>query len=315
MIALFFVTVLVFVGATVRTSGAGLGCPDWPTCWGRLIPPWKVEQVDFDHLDMERFERAAKKLGRDPSEITKESLRAEFNGTHTYIEFVNRLFALPVLLSTLVLMVKALRRTQLPGAVRKAAVWSFILVILNAILGAAVVYSGLRSGVITSHMVLAFILLFLLVYIYWAGTGERRPKSIMGASRLEVGILLFFVLLEGVMGSQIREMTDVLQRQLGTESRGDWIGQIDGSLIFLVHRSFSWAIFAAALWAGWRVGWCGLVPRLVLLIVLAFMIMGLVFTHVEISAVVQVLHVGLASVLVSLSFYWWLAADKGGGRA
>ena len=45
--ALVSVFVLIFVGAIVRVTGAGLGCPDWPTCWGCLIPPWKKEQVDF----------------------------------------------------------------------------------------------------------------------------------------------------------------------------------------------------------------------------------------------------------------------------
>ena len=49
--------VLIFVGAIVRASGSGLGCPDWPTCWGCLIPPTSVEDVDFENLDLQRFQR------------------------------------------------------------------------------------------------------------------------------------------------------------------------------------------------------------------------------------------------------------------
>lgn len=207
-VSLCFVTVLVFVGAIVRTSGAGLGCPDWPTCWGELIPPYKVEQVNQKKLEesLPRFKRKAKALGRDPDSITVDSLMDEFNGAHTYIEFVNRLFALPVILSTIVLMVKALRRKTLPSVVRKSAVWSFILVIVNAVLGAAVVYSGLKTGFITAHMVAAFILTFLLVYIVWAGVPEGgRRRVIPGAGKTAVGVLLALVLIEGLMGSQIRE--------------------------------------------------------------------------------------------------------------
>lgn len=315
-VTLCFVTILVFVGAIVRTSGAGLGCPDWPTCWGELIPPWKVEQVDFENLNVERFQKKAKILGRDPAEITRETLRDEFNGAHTYIEFVNRLFALPVLLASIVLMVKALRRKQLPKVIRKSAVGAFVLVIANAVLGAAVVFSGLKTGIITAHMVLAFILTFLLVYIVWAGVPVGHEKRVIpGAGKWPIGILLALVLIEGLMGSQIREMTDVLQRTYGVESRPTWIGQIDNSWLFLVHRSFSWVIVVVAFWACWKARFRGFVPKAVCGIMIAFMLMGIVFSHVEISAVVQVLHVGLASVLVSLSYYWWLAADTGGARA
>ncbi|MDB4354237.1 COX15/CtaA family protein [Akkermansiaceae bacterium] len=318
-LSLVFVIILVFVGAIVRVTGAGLGCPDWPKCWGELIPPWKVEQVDpasFSDRKLQTFKNKAERLGRDPDLVTRESLKDDFNPVHTWTEFINRLFALPVTISSLALLVAGLRNKRLSGRVRKCAVMGFVLVMVNALLGAAVVFSGLHTGVITAHLIAAFILLLLLTYVVWAGAEKgSKLRSIDGATRGQVGILLAVVLLEGFLGAQIREMTDELQMKFGTDSRESWIMQIEDSLVFLVHRSFSWVIFGAALFVGWKVGWRGVVPRLVLVIVFAFMLMGIIFTHVQINAVVQVLHVGLASVLVSLVFYWWLAANQGGRRA
>ncbi|MDP6859298.1 MAG: COX15/CtaA family protein, partial [Verrucomicrobiales bacterium] len=92
--ALLATVFLIFVGAIVRVTGSGLGCPDWPTCWGELIPPTSLEQVDFDRLDIAKFQK------RDPG-ITKETLSAEFNPIHVWIEFINRLVSLPVGLFTL----------------------------------------------------------------------------------------------------------------------------------------------------------------------------------------------------------------------
>ena len=88
---LMFVVLLVFVGAIVRATGAGLGCPDWPKCWGQLIPPWKVEQVDLDKINYERFEKKARRLGRDPATVTPEHILESFNPVHTWTEFINRL--------------------------------------------------------------------------------------------------------------------------------------------------------------------------------------------------------------------------------
>lgn len=315
---LFFVILLVFIGATVRVTGAGLGCPDWPTCWGKLIPPWDVSQVDFDKLPVERFQKKAVRLGRDPSEVTVASLKREFNPRHVWTEYLNRLSSLPVAVCSLGLLLFAFIRRGTRGKIRLAAVGSVLLVGANALLGALVVSSRLQSGFITVHLFLAFLLLFLLVYIVWAGGDSDIKPQIFGPGKGVVITILLLVVVESLMGSQIREMTDELQKEYGTESRSDWIIAIEESAFFLIHRSFSWIIVVAAAvgWWQWRRANEGeteeqsRVPTFVMLIVFAFMLMGIIFSHYNIHAVIQVLHVGLASVLTSLSFYWLLAAEQ-----
>ena len=314
LLSIVLLIVLIFAGAVVRVTGSGLGCPDWPTCWGEFIPPTSIEQVDESYLEkkLPRFKKSAERFGRDPDEITVERLLEEYDPVQTWIEFTNRLLALPVLLANFLLMIACLRSRIMP----KLGVCAFVLVIISALTGIVVVASGLRSGVVTIHMALAFLQLFVLTYLYWAGV---RPgifrTQIAGPSRPQVMILLSCVMIEWAMGSQIREVTDRLMMEQGIASRGSWIDEISESLIYLIHRSFSWSILIAALWLGYKSRWKGKIPRLVLGLVFALMLMGLVLSSSGIHAVVQVLHVGVAGGLVAVVYYWWLASKTldGGG--
>ena len=51
LLSIVLLIVLIFAGAVVRVTGSGLGCPDWPTCWGEFIPPTSIEQVDESYLE------------------------------------------------------------------------------------------------------------------------------------------------------------------------------------------------------------------------------------------------------------------------
>lgn len=306
--ALISLIILIFIGAIVRVTGAGLGCPDWPTCWGKIIPPTSVDQIDFDKLNLERFRDKAERLGRDPADITRESLRSEFNARHTWTEFINRLSSFPIVITSLGLAILGIRKKSLPRKIRLCCIASFLLVMANAILGAMVVLSGLHTGIITAHMALAFILIGVLVYIHWAAA--ERPVSIPQVSRNYVAALLILVIIEGLMGSQIRELTDALQLSHLNEARPLWIAEIETSVVYLIHRSFSWLIFFGAIFLFWKSKWRGAIPTLVMALVASLMIMGLILSQIGIVAVVQVLHVGIAAILIAALFHWWLAAPK-----
>ena len=58
---------------------SGMGCPDWPTCWGCLIHPPSAEQIDTSKLDIGKYRRRAARHGIDPETITEESVINEFN--------------------------------------------------------------------------------------------------------------------------------------------------------------------------------------------------------------------------------------------
>ena len=311
--ALVSVLILMFVGAIVRVTGAGMGCPDWPTCWGCLIPPTQVEQVDFAKLPIERFQRKAERMGRDPATISVESLRREFNPRHVWTEFLNRLTSLPVGVFSLATFIAAFWQREKRPLVFWMAFAALLTVLINAWMGAHVVYSGLSPGVLTTHLALAMGLIGMLVYCAWRGTDtpwriEMAPAP-LSQLRVIVTVLLVVIVAEGILGSQVREMTDELAKAHANVPRASWASELESSWKYLTHRSFSWVVLATTLWA-WilskrhRTGGSGRVEKVVLGMVLAEMVLGLVMAQIHIYSWVQVLHVGLAAILLTFVWLW-----------
>lgn len=311
--ALVSVLVLIFVGAIVRVTGAGLGCPDWPTCWGCLVPPWKVEQVDLGKIDFEKFQRKAERLGRDPATVTPEHILESFNPRHVWTEFINRLASLPVGLLSVATLVAAWGRPRGQRIVWWAALASLILVLINAVMGARVVYSGIKPGILTAHMALAMLLIAIQSFTVWRG--EASPRCLLPAgapvkaARAWTVLLFLLVVAEGIMGTQIREVTDEMAKSHAQAPRETWIGELEATTVYLVHRSFSWLILIVAAAAWWLTkkaagGKAGRAPSLALGIVVVQMVLGVVMAQIHIFAAVQVLHVGLAGILLSAVVFW-----------
>ena len=122
---------------------------------------------------------------------------------------------------------------------------------------------------------------------------------------------------EGVMGAQVRELTDELAGTFELEARSAWTATLEKSAVYLVHRSFSWLIAAGSLvflvfahkslveGVGWP-------EKVIGFLVGALMVMGLVLSQVGVLPVVQVLHVGVAALLVTVLFFWLLATRPQG---
>ncbi len=311
--ALVSVIVLMFAGAIVRVTGSGMGCPDWPTCWGCLIPPTKVEQVDFAKLPLKKFQNKAESMGRDPASITVESLREDFNPRSVWIEFLNRMASMPVGFFSVATFIASFWQREKRPLVFWMAFGSVLVVFTNAWMGARVVYSGLSPGVLTAHLALAMGLLGMLAYCAWRGAERPWRVAADGAAleklRWVVTLLLVVIVVEGIMGTQVREMTDELTKKYGDAPRGGWTRELEGTWLYLTHRSFSWAVLFATLAAWWltkkhRRGGPGWVERTVLGIVISQMLLGVVMSQIHIFSWVQVLHVGLAAVLLACVWLW-----------
>ncbi len=313
---LISVIVLIFAGAVVRATGSGMGCPDWPKCWGKYIPPTDKNQIDVTTLPIEKYKKKRADTGGNPDDITEETVLAEFNPVHTWIEFINRMCSMPVGFFSMWMLIYAFKFRRSRPSLFWGSFASVFLVGLSAWMGMKIVHSGLRPGVITSHMAFAILLMCVLVYLVWAG-GERKKLIKFKRESKTVkwcGMTLFILILaEGVMGSQVREITDVLKVSHANEARSLWVGELEETWIYIVHRSFSWLIMIYSLHLffackKYRMGGVKWQEKLILTMVVSQMILGLVLSFVGIFPVVQVLHIGLSSILVTGMFAWILGA-------
>ena len=184
---------LVAVGGVVRVTGSGLGCPDWPTCWGCWLPPSSQEVIPTQ-VSSDGRTYYEDKFGR------KHAL-SEFDAAKMWIEYLNRLVGVAIGLLILWAFLRSLRLRKTSPRHFQGALLALLMVAFQGWLGAVVVRSELVPGIITLHMVIAMILLCLLLLGRSArekgpdcpaeNQADPRPR----ASRILAGAVLVQVIL------------------------------------------------------------------------------------------------------------------------
>ncbi len=151
---------VVVLGAFVRLSDAGLGCPDWPGCYGHVGVP------EADH----EIASAEAAFPNRPVEAPK-----------AWKEMIHRYLA-----STLGLLIVALAvlSTRLPGAPRKLP-WVLVgLVIFQGLLGMWTVTLLLKPLIVTGHLIGGLTTFSLLLWMWLA----QRPRGTVAAPRPLLGV-------------------------------------------------------------------------------------------------------------------------------
>jgi cytochrome c oxidase assembly protein subunit 15 len=145
LVALGALSLIVLTGAGVRLTGSGLGCPDWPKCYGRSVPP----------LD-----------------------------THAVIEYGNRVLTGFVGMAVIAASVLAWFRRPFRGHLALFGALLPLGVIGQAILGALVVKYHLAPGLVMSHFILSMLLLDASFALAWCSRYEpwerRRSHDRLG---------------------------------------------------------------------------------------------------------------------------------------
>lgn len=319
VLSLFFVFIVILAGSIVRATGSGMGCPDWPKCFGYVIPPTSVEQVSWQSgraFEAGQMIIQEKKLYVALSDFTTSDRfvvdnwehydkhdYAIFNPFHTWVEVINRLTGgasgIPITLLFLVCTWYFIKKKK-PGYFLLSGT---IMVVLGAIawLGKLVVEGNLIPAQITLHMGGSILLVSLLLLVLRKASKLRYT----GATPFIRALLLsafILTLAQIVIGTQVREAVDIV-KDSGIERSG-WIAQLPSSFEF--HRSFSILVLLINLALGWFVIRKGLGWRLqygVLFVLLLEIIAGVTLSYADMPAAMQPVHLVLAIVLASVQVY------------
>jgi cytochrome c oxidase assembly protein subunit 15 len=258
------VYVLILVGGIVRATGAGMGCPDWPKCFGQWIPPTELGQLPEDYKDVYAeqrkqknlrltkyfralgFHSLAERLANDPSIYVEQ----DFNALKTWIEYVNRLIGAVIGLLIFATFLASFTYFKSRPVIFWISLASVLLTGIQGWIGSVVVSTNLLGGMITVHMFLAIVMVLLLIYALYLSyepfistqsKAIARPKLLRNLAW--VALALTFA--QTMLGTQVREALDVVAESLGAARKAEWVEAV--GLSFLIHRSFSWLVLGSSL--------------------------------------------------------------------
>ena len=323
---LVIIYLVIAAGAIVRMTGSGMGCPDWPKCFGHLIPPtdqaelmWQAEEtyqkgqviIRENHLEVAlRDFKSAKTYDESNWENYEKHDYAEFNAWHTWIEYLNRLLGAIAGLSTLLLFLSSWFTTPKRTDLRWLSSIILIGILFQAWLGATVVYSVLNPIRISIHMLMALALVAIL-FIYYEKTYERKlfsQSSLLGRFFL---LSLVLTLIQVLMGTQVRQYVDASKEQIGNVS---FSLQGAETLIFYIHRSFSIIVILFHLWIHKRIRKEQLslmkTQQIILALIGISVISGIAMYYFDFPFSTQPIHLVIASILFGFQIYIWLRSYR-----
>src|SRR4051794_5004311 len=152
-VALAALTLIVFTGAAVRLTGSGLGCPDWPKCYGGVAPPLE---------------------------------------THAWIEYGNRVVSGFVGMAAVAAGALAWRRRPFRRDLARLGVLLPLGVVGQIVLGGFTVRNHLAPGFVMGHFALSMLILVAAATLAWRARYEpgERPRVLDRGSVWAVRLLL-----------------------------------------------------------------------------------------------------------------------------
>ena len=328
-ISLVLIYLVIIAGAIVRMTGSGMGCPDWPKCFGYLIPPTEKSELIFTSfhdynkgemiiLNSEKLYSATNDFkSNEAIDLNNWSLFEKhdyvvYDPLHTWIEYINRLIGalagIPILLFTLI--------SVYYWRDYKYLTLISILTVLGmgfqAWLGKTVVDSNLAPYKITIHMLMALVIVGLILSLI---IHTKKSKSVN--NKLFKNLIIFSItltLIQVVLGTQVREFVDEKVKLIGYD-KANWL--TDVPIKFYIHRSFSIIVLIVNFYLLYlnkklRLGFNKV--NYIILLIGVEILTGILMYYFDFPVLSQPIHLVIATIIFGLQFYilleYWLRSKS-----
>lgn len=281
---------VIIAGGVVRCTGSGMGCPDWPKCFGRWVPPTHIAELPANYIEL------YSKGGH---------LSVEFNVFKTWTEYINRLIGVFVGFAIFFTLIYAFAYWKKNKKIVWFSLAAFLLVCFQGWLGSKVVSTNLLPYMVSIHMVVALVIVCLLIYanVCVQSTKNSYPKH--NSFQILLFVSFVFTLIQILLGTQVRQAIDVVAKSLNYTLRDTWIDQLGG--VFTIHRIFAYLVLAINGCIIYQFhGSKNIAERNTLIILLVLEIAsGFVLTYFGFPSYIQPIHLVFATVMFGFQFYFW----------
>ncbi|MCK9396408.1 MAG: signal recognition particle-docking protein FtsY [Methylobacter sp.] len=268
LFGVFLALIVIVVGSYVRLSGAGLGCPDWPGCYGQAIPFDFVQDKAGDQADFKAL--AAKAFPGQTPDIAK-----------AWKEMGHRYLAATLGVVILLLALLSWREQQNRLAVMTAASTLVVLVGLQAALGMWAVKFHVMPIVVTGHLLVGMMTFWLLFWLYLRVNPKVSPLALRRNGLAVFALLAMLALfLEIVSGGWVSANYAALACSGFPQCNGSWWPKADyQTALNLFHGLSSGYTGVIAFDAQVAALWLHRVGALVCFIVLTLVMLSATSAH------------------------------------
>ena len=323
-ISLILVLLVILAGSLVRMTGSGMGCPDWPKCFGYLIPPTNISEIEWSPNKSYKkgiILRNNGKLIVSKSDFTSSKQinfsnwknytkhnYSDFDATKTWIEFINRLLGAIAGLATLIMFVFSFSYWNKKNILILNSLLIIIGMGFQAWLGKLVVDSNLAPYKITVHMLMALVIISLIIYSIFK-TQKNLKDEIIRDSFVKnlVSFTVLISLIQIVIGTQVREFIDLQYEIYGPNNKDKWLNA--PNFYFYFHRTFSILILLLNFGLYYLIklrNYSSIIIRKISFIIFLEIVVGIVMYYIDFPSLSQPIHLLLATILFSYQYYWML---------
>ncbi|MFD0933069.1 heme A synthase [Psychroflexus salinarum] len=318
--SIIIIYLVIIAGAVVRMTGSGMGCPDWPKCFGYYIPPTEERQLEWEPnhdyfkgqvIIVDKSLKVAKEAFTSSEDFEQTHWDnyekhdyAEFNASHTWIEYINRLLGALSGIAILIMTISSFAQWKKDKRLTLFSILALILLLFQAWLGATVVYSLLSPVRITIHMLVALLLVALLIYILKLSSNEDSSLKSTFTFRNLLVFAVILSLIQVAMGTQVRQFVDEQVDLVGYSNKSEWLE--NPTLVFYAHRSFSILVLLINLGIWWLNKTRNLGFKLtnwMMIILIIEILTGIAMFYLDFPFLTQPLHLVFAALLFGIQFY------------